>query len=113
MASAVNYCDLSGFKFLTNDQKLKYKQSWTVFNQVQSFNSNISTLRFTGYISSFQLSTFQLSTIVVGSAQFQQGNTNLTYFQFINAENKTRFLQGRLLHIQSYPNSNWDVVEQN
>ena len=88
MASAVNYCDLSGFKFLTNDQKLKYKQSWTVFNQVQSFNSNVSTLR-------------------------AEGQKGIPYFQFINTENKTRFLQGRFLHIQSYPNSNWDVVEQN
>ena len=88
MASAQNYCDLSGFKFLSNQQKIEYKQSWALFNQVQSYNSNVSTLRF-------------------------MGQSNLTYFQFENAQGKTRFTQGRLLHIQSYPNSNWDVVEQN
>jgi hypothetical protein len=88
MASAQNYCDLSGFKFLTNDQKLQYKQSWALFNQVQSFNSNVSTLR-------------------------AAGQTQIPYFQFINAEDKTRFTQGRFLHVQSYPNSNWDVVQQN
>lgn len=88
MASTQNYCDLSGFKFLTNDQKLKYKQAWGWFNQVQTYNSNVSTLR-------------------------AEGREGLTYFQFINAEDKTKFIQGRFLHIQSYPNSNWDVVQQN
>ncbi len=88
MADSPNYCDLSGFKFLTNQQKIEYKTSWQLFNEVQSFNSNVSTLRFFG-------------------------QSNLTYFQFLNAQGKTRFTQGRLLHIQSYPNSNWDVVEQN
>lgn len=88
MASAQNYCDLSGFKFLSNQQKIEYKQSWALFNQVQSYNSNVSTLR-------------------------AAGKTDLTYFQFENAQGVTRFIQGRMLHIQSYPNSNWNVVEQN
>lgn len=111
--SSQNYCDLSGFKFLNFSQKQEYQRAWQIFDNVQAFNSNISTLRFTGNISTFQLSTFQLSTIVVGTSQFQQGNSNLTYFQFISNVEKTKFLQGRLLHIQSYPNSNWDFVEQN
>ncbi len=101
--SSPNYCDLSGFKFLTFSQKQEYQRSWQLFDNIQAFNSNISTLRFTGYISSIQMST----------VQFQQGNSNLTYYQFISNVEKTKFLQGRLLHIQSYPNSNWDFVEQN
>jgi hypothetical protein len=99
--SSQSYCDLSGFKFLTFAQKQEYQRAWQIFNNVQAFNSNISTLRFTGNISTMQMSTFQ------------QGNSNLTYYQFISGEEKTKFLQGRFLHIQSYPNSNWDFVEQN
>lgn len=111
--SSQTYCDLSGFKFLTFSQKQEYQRAWRIFDTVQSFNSNVSTLRFTGTVSSFQLSSFQLSSIVVGTSQFQQGNSNLTYYQFLTGEEKTKFLQGRLLHIQSYPNSNWDFVQQN
>lgn len=83
-----SYCDLSGFKFLNFAQKQEYQRAWQIFDNVQAFNSNVSTLRF-------------------------QGNSNLTYFQFISGEEKTKFLQGRFLHIQAYPNSNWPFVEQN
>jgi hypothetical protein len=86
--SSPNYCDLSGFKFLNFAQKQEYQRAWQIFDNVQTFNSNVSTLRFQGY-------------------------SNLTYFQFISGEEKTKFLQGRFLHIQSYPNSNWQFVEQN
>jgi hypothetical protein len=83
-----SYCDLSGFKFLNFAQKQEYQRAWQIFDNVQAFNSNVSTLRF-------------------------QGNSNLTYFQFISGETKTKFIQGRFLHIQAYPNSNWPFVEQN
>jgi hypothetical protein len=86
--SSPNYCDLSGFKFLNFAQKQDYQRAFQLFNTVQSFNSNVSTLR-------------------------SAGQSNLTYFQFIRSEDKTKFLQGRFLHIQSYPNSNWDFVQQN
>ncbi len=86
--SSPNYCDLSGFKFLNFAQKQEYQRAWQIFDNVQTFNSNVSTLRFQGY-------------------------SNLTYFQFISGEEKTKFLQGRFLHIQSYPHSNWQFVEQN
>jgi hypothetical protein len=86
--SSPNYCDLSGFKFLTFSQKTEYQRAWQIFDNVQNYNSNVSTLR-------------------------SAGEQTLTYFQFISGEEKTKFLQGRLLHIQSYPNSNWDFVEQN
>jgi hypothetical protein len=83
-----SYCDLSGFKFLTYAQKQEYSQAFQLFNEVQTFNSNVSTLR-------------------------AAGRTELTYYQFIFNEQKTKFLQGRLLHIQAFPSSNWDFVQQN
>lgn len=86
--SSPNYCDLSGFKFLNFAQKTEYQRAFQLFDTIQNYNSNVSTLRF-------------------------QGNSNLTYYQFISGEEKTKFLQGRFLHIQSYPNSNWPFVEQN
>lgn len=97
-----SYCDLSGFKFLTFSQKLEYQRAWQIFDNVQAFNSNVSTLRFTGNALNSNMSTI-----------FIQGNSNLTYYQFISGEQKTKFLQGRFLHIQSYPNSNWAFVEEN
>ena len=86
--SSATYCDLSGFKFLTYTQKIEYTRAFQLFDTIQNYNSNVSTLRF-------------------------QGQQGLTYYQFISGEEKTKFLQGRFLHIQSYPNSNWDFVEQN
>ena len=86
--SSLNFCDLSGFKFLTFGQKTEYQRAWQIFNNVQTYNSNVSTLR-------------------------SAGQTTLIYYQFISGEEKTKFLQGRFLHIQAYPNSNWDFVQQN
>lgn len=83
-----SYCDLSGFKFLTFAQKNEYSQAFQLFNTIQNYNSNVSTLR-------------------------AGGQSNLTYYQFIFNEQKTKFLQGRMLHIQAFPNSNWDFVQQN
>jgi hypothetical protein len=86
--SSPNYCDLSGFKFLNYAQKTEYQRAFQLFDNIQNYNSNISTLR-------------------------SGGNLTLTYYQFISNVEKTKFLQGRFLHIQSYPNSNWDFVEEN
>jgi len=86
--SSPTYCDLSGFKFLNFAQKTEYQRAFKLFDTIQDYNSNVSTLR-------------------------SAGQTNLVYYQFISGEEKTKFLQGRFLHIQSYPNSNWEFVEQN
>jgi hypothetical protein len=83
-----SYCDLSGFKFLSFAQKTEYQRAFQLFDTIQNYNSNISTLRF-------------------------EGNSNLTYYQFLSGEEKTKFLQGRFIHIQAFPNSNWPFVEQN
>lgn len=86
--SSGQYCDLSGFKFLTFTQKTNYYEAWATFNRVQDYNSNVSTLR-------------------------AAGDLGLTYYQFLTGTEKTLFLQGRSLHVQSYPNSNWEIVQQN
>lgn len=86
--SSQNTCDLSGFKFLTFAQKQEYQRAFKIFDTVQSYNSNVSTLR-------------------------SAGQLNLTYYQFISGEEKTKFTQGRFLHIQSYPNSTWPLVQEN
>lgn len=86
MSSCVQ--DLSGFKWLYQSQFQDYRYAWALFNQVQAFNSNISTLRAAGQV-------------------------NLTYYQFQTQQDKAAFRTGRFLHYQSYPNSNWDLVQEN
>jgi len=80
--------DLSGIGCVNQSQKLKYKESWYNFNRIQSFNSNISTMR-------------------------HGGNTNLTYYTYVSYSEKESFRQGQFLHSQVYPNSNWSVVQEN
>ena len=69
-----NYClDLSGFLYLSQSQKLQYQQAWNAFNKVQLYNINISTLR-------------------------NDGNTTLTYYQFLTNQERTYFIKGQSLH---------------
>lgn len=86
--SSQGACDLSGFKFLTFSQKQEYQRAFQIFDKVQNYNSNVSTLR-------------------------SAGQLNIPYYQFITNEEKTKFIQGRFLHIQSYPNSTWPLVQEN
>lgn len=87
MASSATCLDISGFKFLYQSQKLEYYQAFVLFNKVQNYNSNVSTLR-------------------------AGGQSNLSYYQFLTNKEQTMFTQGRLLHIQSYPGSNFPLVPQ-
>ncbi len=82
--------DLSGFKFLYDSQFQKYKQSTQYFQQVQAFNSNVSTLR-------------------------AQGQTTLSYYQFPTATQKDKYSRGRFLLVESYPGQSnlFNPVEQN
>lgn len=86
--SSQAYCDLSGFKFLTFAQKTEYQDAWNIFNRVQTYNSNVSTLR-------------------------AGGDTSLSYYQFISNQEKTKCIKGQYLHVQSYPNANWQFVSEN
>jgi hypothetical protein len=88
--TATNVCfDLSGFQYMGQVQKLQYLTAWDRFNTVQTYNSNVSTLRATG------------------------SYPNLMYYQFVTSQEKNVFTTGQFLHQQRYPNSNWNRVEQN
>jgi len=80
--------DLSGFVFLTQSQLRYYKTSVQIFNRVQDYNSNISTLR-------------------------SQGDSTLSYYQFISLEEKNNYTKGLFLLTQSYGSGNIQVVQQN
>lgn len=80
--------DVSGFRFLTPIQFRIYKDSWNTFNRVQSYNSNISTLRHAGQL-------------------------NLNYYQFVTMFEMSQYRQGQQLHVQIYPTSNWSSVPPN
>ena len=80
--------DLSGFRFMTPAQFRIYKTSWDIFNRVQSYNSNISTLR-------------------------HGGATYLNYYQFIDQQERSQYRQGQQLHAQVFPLSNWTSVPPN
>ena len=79
----------TGFLTLNQSQKLIYKQAWNDFNRIQSFNSNVSTLR------------------VLSNAN------DLTYYTFVSYAEKDSFRQGQFLHQQIYPTSNWNAVQEN
>ncbi len=80
--------DLSGFSGLNCFTQLQYKTYWNVFERIQAYNSNVSTLR-------------------------AGGDLGLTYYQFVNTEERTEFTYGQILHVKRYPNSNWNAVSQN
>ena len=70
--------DLSGFKFLYFSQFREYQNAAIFYQQVQAFNSNISTLR-------------------------SGGNTTLSYYQFPTQTQKAQYNSGRFILVQSYP----------
>ena len=69
--------DVSGFRYMTPTQFRIYKDAWNVFNRVQSYNSNISTLR-------------------------DSGNKILNYYQFYDQNERTQYRQGQQLHSQVF-----------
>ena len=110
------YClDLSGFKFLSQQQLREYKTSWNTFSQVQLSNVTISTLRatITNFSTNFffdNITSTNQSTLL-SSLTF--GNPNLSYYQFFSHEEQIYFTKGQFLHVQSYPASNWSSVPEN
>ena len=87
--SGVYSCfDLSGFRGMSPIQFRIYKDAWNTYNTVQSYNSNISTLR-------------------------HAGNKSLFYYQYVNSAEMTQYKQGQFLHSQVYPNQSWTSVPPN
>ena len=72
--------DISGFKFQSIGQNLIFQTNWNLFNQIQIYNSNVSTLR------------------------------KSNYYQFQSYAEKTQYTQGQFLHQKRYPNSNWNSI---
>jgi len=78
-----------GFLSLNQSQKLIYQQAWNDYNRIQSFNSNVSTLRIIN------------------------NDRNLLFYTYTSYAEKDSFRQGQFLHQRIYPTSNWNSVEQN
>ena len=70
---------------------IQQQTNYAFFDRVQAININVSTLRSTN----------------PGSA------ASYTYYIFSSYAEINSFNNGRMLHIQLYPGSNWDVVQQN
>ena len=80
--------DLSGFTPLIASQLFQYRFDWNNFERIQTFNSNVSTLR-------------------------DAGNTTLRYYNYLTNAEQNSFTKGQLLHTLRYPTSNWNSVEKN
>ena len=79
--------DLSGILCVNQSQKIKYNQAWNDYNRIQSYNSNVSTLHF-------------------------DGANSILYYTFISYAERESFRTGQYLHVQVYPNSNWNTVQE-
>ena len=80
--------DVSGFLGLSQSVLRDYKDWWNTFERIQAINSNISTQR-------------------------AAGNTALTYYVYIDSQERVAFINGQALHIRRYPDSNWAPVPKN
>jgi len=79
--------DLSGFLAVPSSLKVIYQSYWGTFELVESYNYNISTLR-------------------------SAGDKSQNYYMFQANEEQVAYTNGRMLHIQRYPNSNWTPVSK-
>ena len=79
--------DLSGFLAVPSSLKIDYQNYWAIYNRVQTYNSNVSTIRSTG-------------------------DKTILYYTYPNYDEATGFRIGQFLHLQRYPNSNWSEVSK-
>lgn len=66
------FVDVSGVQSMYYNQYREYAASWEIFSRVELYNSNVSTQR-------------------------SQGNTNLTYYQFYDNQERSLYRQGGIL----------------
>jgi hypothetical protein len=78
----------NGFLSLNQSQLSIYKKGWDDFNRIQSYNSNVSTLR-------------------------SEGNKKLTYYTYISYAERQSFRTGQFLHQQEYPTVSWNSIQEN
>lgn len=69
---------------------IQQKADWCFFDKVQSSNLAVST-------------ALSANPSLAGS---------ISYYKFWTYADITSFTNGRMLHIRTYPTSNWDVVPQ-
>ena len=74
------------FGSLPNSIYLRYRADWNLFDRVQASNVQVSTMLQSN-------PTLSISYVTLGS------------YADINS-----FVNGRMLHIRAYPDSNWDPV---
>jgi hypothetical protein len=86
MSATTVMFDISGFSFMSIGQKLIYQTNWDTFNNIQTYNSNLSTVA-------------------------AQTNTVVNYYEFTSYANKNNYKDGQFLHRQRYPNSNWISID--
>lgn len=73
---------------LTYSQYAEYKSAVAVYNKVETYNSNVSTLRGTGI-------------------------TGITYYEFSTSQEQTMYSLGLMLLIQNNPGVTFTQVEKN
>jgi hypothetical protein len=78
-------------KGMNSSGYIQAQTNYTFFDEVQAYNTRVSTLRST-------------SPALAGS---------YSYYVFSSYAQINSFNVGRMLHIQLYPDSNWNVVQQN
>jgi hypothetical protein len=79
--------DLSGFLAVPSSLKIDYQNSWRVYNRIQAYNSNVSTMR-------------------------GRGDKTFSYYSYANYDEANSFTVGLYLHVQRYPASNWEPVSK-
>ena len=77
--------NLSGFLALPQSTQYLYRDYWNTFERIQNVNIRVSTMR-------------------------NAGDKTQTYYQFVSGEERMYYLNGQMLHIRQYPNSNWASV---
>jgi len=80
--------DISGFATLSLGTLRLYETWWSTFDRIQAYDINVSTLH-------------------------HAGNKTLTYYTYLTYDERLAYTNGRMLHINRYPNSNWDPVQKN
>jgi hypothetical protein len=89
MAGTYIAYDFAGRLGLSSSEKILYQTYWNSFERVQAYNIHISTLR-----------------------SGPGGDKTQEYYIFYDNEERVAYINGRMLHIQRYPNSNWAEVSK-
>ena len=77
--------DASGYAVIPFGTLLAYKTQWSIFDRIFQYDVNVSTVKGT------------------------TGNKTLPYYTYLTIAEKNDYLNGQMLHINRYPNSNWNV----